>query len=155
MIVDTQDPGDIEISPPQSSVRSKNTIKTAVLDIIHKMSGRDVDLDDTRSRLPRESPLPSNDSEFRVNDRRAQIPQWLLVVLVTSLVAGASWVATMQARIDSLEREILKLWETTETLELKRDDMKEDLRKDIKDEVSEEVVDQLVNRRIINIQPVP
>lgn len=148
MIVDTQDPRDIEIP---STVRSRNKIKTAILDIIHQMRGGDGDLDDTRSRLSRETiPLP-NDSEFRANDRRVQIPQWLLLFLILQGAGIIWWAATIQSDLKYLQLENAKLWTRLEAVDRSANDRSKELDSEIKNTVKDEVANQLVNRGIVRL----
>lgn len=162
MIVDTRDPRDVEISSQsisQSSIRSKNRIKTVVLDIIHQMRGgdgrdRDLDLDDTRSRLARES-TPSNDSEFRANDRRVQIPQWLLLFLILQGAGIIWWAATIQSDLKYLQLENAKLWTRLEAVDRSIIDESKDLNAEIKNTVNDEVAKQLLRHGIIRGQDTP
>lgn len=162
MIVDTQDPRDVEISSQsisQSSIRSKNRIKTVVLDIMHQMRGgdgrdRDLDLDDTRSRLSRES-TPSNDSEFRANDRRVQIPQWLLLFLILQGAGIIWWAATIQSDLKYLQLENAKLWTTLESTEKEVNDQSKEFENKIRNTVKDELANQLLNRGIIRIPTNP
>lgn len=156
MIVDTQDPRDIEIS--QSPIRSKNTIKSAVLNLIHQMrgDGRDLDLDDTRSRLSRETAsVPPNDSEFRANDRRVQIPQWLLLFLILQGAGIIWWAATIQSDLKYLQLENAKLWTRLEAVDRSIIDESKDLNAEIKNTVNDEVAKQLLRHGIIRGQDTP
>lgn len=148
MIVDTRDPRDIEISSP---VRSKNTIKTIVLDAIHHMRGGD-ELDDTRPMASL-----SNDSEFRANDRRVQIPQWLLLFLILQGAGIIWWAATIQSDLKYLQLENAKLWTRLEAVDRSASDKSKELDGQIKNTIKEEIANQLVNqlltRGVIRIQP--
>lgn len=158
MIVDLPEPRDVEIrsQSPAVTVRSRNPIRQAAADLIATMrgDGRDRDrpddfLDDTRSRSA--NPSPSNDSDFRVNERRVQIPQWLLLFLVLQGGTGIWWAATMQSDLRYVQLENVKLW--TKIQELAKAD--EDQLRDLRDEIKDEVSNQLVNRGIIRINQNP
>src|SRR5688500_18902326 len=87
--------GNVRNERSERSQRSQNPMhqrfKTAVQNVLASMrsdadNGRTVSMDDTwaggGTSRHSQPPIPPNDSEFRVNDRRAVIPQWLLLFLI-------------------------------------------------------------------------
>lgn len=154
MIVDTQDPRDVEVS----QVRSRNTIKNLVLDVVHQMRGNGKDsetLDDTRSRY--ESGIQPNDSEFRANDRRVQIPQWLLLFLILQGAGIIWWAATIQSDLKYLQLENAKLWTRLEAVDRSASDRSKELdsqiKNTIKDEIASQLANQLLTRGIVGFKP--
>lgn len=161
MIVDLSEPQ----STAQTESRSRNPIKLAT-DFIASMRGEDrsrsdnddsSSLDDTRSRMS--PPVPSNDSEFRANDRRVQIPQWLLLFLIVQGATVIWWAATMQSDLRYQEREKLRLENKidTEATTMKQEIKLYDLQRQkdverVRDQVRDEVANQLLSRGIIRVQ---
>lgn len=151
MIVDTQDPRDIEVS----QVRSRNTIKGVVIDLIHQMRGNGLDLDDTRSRYEPVATAPANDSEFRANDRRVQIPQWLLLFLILQGAGIIWWAATIQSDLKYLQLENAKLWTRLEAVDRSASDRSKEIDNEIKNVVKDEIANQLLSRGIIRVPANP
>ena len=159
MIVDLSEPRNVEI------VRSKNPVKLAK-DLIASMrgdgegNGRDRNqdsLDDTRSRM--NQPVPQNDAEFRANDRRVQIPQWLLLFLIVQGAGIIWWAATMQSDLRYQEREKIRLESKidTEVVTLRQEIKLYDIQRQkdvdrVRDQVRDEVANQLLSRGVIRVQ---
>lgn len=99
------------------------------------------------------STIPQNDTELRINDRRAQIPQWLFLGLFVYGATGVWWAATLQSDVRHLEQENLKLWQEIRTAQLLLDKVEKDLQDDMREEVKDEVTDQLLSRGIIRVSP--
>lgn len=166
MIIDSPDPRNVEV------IRSRNPVKRGlekiVSDIKLSLRGdderdrddrrRDDPLDDTRSRMS--SSLPPNNAEFRVDDRRAQIPQWILILFILQ-GGGAiySW-ATMRSDINYARQELIRI-EAKIDAEVKArvDDIKvvgleRDKDKDlVRDLVRDEIANQLLSRGVFRAQP--
>lgn len=168
MIVDLPEPRNVEVVE-----RSRNPIKLGVFaevakDFLSSMrgegngrdrDGRDSDsLDDTRSRL--NPSVPPNDAEFRANDRRVQIPQWLLlVILLQGGGAIYSW-ATMRSDLNYSRQEIIRLEAKIDAETKARiDDVKvigyaREKDKDlVRDLVRDAIADQLLTRGVFRVQP--
>lgn len=174
MIVDIPDPRDVDIPDPPLS-RSRNRIKDQFLSMVSglgigtEMRGDDPrtrdrdrdrdELDDTRSRLS-QSPAPSNDSEFRANDRRVQIPQWLLLFLVLQGASIIWWAATTTSDLRYQEREKIRIEQKLDTIEgalsgeIKVYDLQRQKDLDgIRALVRDEVANQLLSRGVIRVGP--
>lgn len=169
MIVDLPEPRNVEIS--NVHVRSRNPIKKQIIDVASDLvscmrgdndrdrdnrADRSPDLDDTRSRLP----VPNNDSEFRANDRRVQIPQWLLLFLILQGGGIIWWAATMQSDQRYQEREKVRLESKidTEVTSLKQEIKLYEIQRQkdvdrVRDQVRDEVANQLLSRGVIRVQP--
>lgn len=169
MIIDARDPRDIDIATlsPRSRNRIKASLKTVLSGLGIEMRDdreRDRDdrerdsLDDTRSRS--QSPVPNNDSEFRANDRRVQIPQWLLLFLVLQGASIIWWAATTTSDLRYQEREKIRIEQKLDTVEgslsgeIKVYDLQRQKDLDgIRALVRDEVANQLLSRGVVRIGP--
>lgn len=169
MIIDARDPRDIDIATlsPGSRNRIKASLKTVLSGLGIEMRDdreRDRDdrerdsLDDTRSRS--QSPVPNNDSEFRANDRRVQIPQWLLLFLVLQGASIIWWAATTTSDLRYQEREKIRIEQKLDTVEgslsgeIKVYDLQRQKDLDgIRALVRDEVANQLLSRGVVRIGP--
>ena len=166
MIIDLPEPRDIDIGSgirvgTKLKSKYKNPLVKAILSARGDDTGRDRtdSLDDTRSRM---SSVPGNDSEFRANDRRVQIPQWLLLFLIIQGAGIIWWAATMQSDLRYQEREKIRIEGKIDTQsgqmeqEIKLYDLQRQKDVDrVRDQVRDEVANQLLSRGIIRVQPTP
>lgn len=144
-----------------SQSQSRNPVHQRVKDAIHGVvasmrvdsdNGRTNSMDDTWNG-PRQQPppIPPNDSEFRVNDRRAVIPQWLLLFLIVQGGTIIWWAASTtmnqkyyeqeKTRLEQkFDREMQAMGQELRVMQLERQSDKDKLRDVIRDEVTNQML---------------
>jgi hypothetical protein len=153
---------DSTVSTNDVSNRSQNPmhqrVKSAIQNIAASMrsdvdNGRASSMEDTWNspRQQQPPPVPPNDSEFRVNDRRATIPQWLLLFLIVQGGSIIWWAASTtmnqkyyeqdKIRIEQkFDREMQTLAQELRVIQLERQADKDRLRDVIRDEVTNQML---------------
>lgn len=152
---------DSTVSTNDVSNRSRNPmhqrVKSAIQNIAASMrsdvdNGRASSMEDTWNS-PRQSqpPIPPSDSEFRVNDRRATIPQWLLLFLIVQGGTIIWWAASTtmnqkyyeQEKIkleQKFDREVQSINQELRLIQLEMQSDKDKLRDVIRDEVTNQML---------------